>query len=46
MKKAKKADKNNMMPDPGAMEGIPSQDPHEDFARKDAKMKKHRGAKS
>lgn len=31
MKKAKEA-KKNMIPDPGALEGIPAHNPHEEFA--------------
>jgi hypothetical protein len=46
VKKAKKADKKNMTPDPGVLEGIPTHnDPHAEFAKKDAAFKKRRGAK-
>lgn len=44
MKKAKNTAKNKMIPDPSATEGIPMQDPHEDYTKKDATFKKRRGA--
>lgn len=44
LKKAKNAAKNNMIPDPSALEGIPTHNPHEEFAKKDAIFKKRRGA--
>ena len=44
MKKAKEA-KKNMAPDPSALEGIPEHNPHEEFAQKDAAIKKRRGGK-
>lgn len=44
MKKAKKAAKNNMLPDPSVLEGIPAKEPHEDFVKQDAIFKKSRGA--
>jgi hypothetical protein len=46
VKKAKKAEKKRMIPDPSALEGIPTHnDPHAEFAKKDAAFKKQRGAK-
>jgi hypothetical protein len=36
--------KKKMTPDPGVLEGIPVHDPYEEFARKDAKFKRRRGA--
>ncbi len=44
MKKVKNKIKNNMIPDPNALEGIPAQNPHEDYEKKDATFKKRRGA--
>ncbi len=44
MKKVKAA-KKNMTPDPGALEGIPAHNPHEEFAQKDSAIKKRRGGK-
>ena len=44
MKKAKNSAKNNMIPNPSAVENIPTQDPHLDNAKKDANFKKQRGA--
>lgn len=44
MKKATNAVKNKIIPDPSALEGIPTKDPHEEFVKKDAMFKKHRGA--
>ncbi|MEN6459913.1 MAG: hypothetical protein ABFC94_00895 [Syntrophomonas sp.] len=42
MKKAQNAAKKKM-PDPSVLEGIPTRDPHEEFAKKDADFKKRRG---
>lgn len=44
MKKSKNAAKNNIIPDSSALEGIPNRNPHDDYAKKDAQFKKHRGA--
>jgi len=44
VKKAKNAAKNSKTPDPSAVESNPTQNPHEDFAKKDASFKKSRGA--
>lgn len=41
MKKAKNQAK--MKPDPSALEGIPNQHPHKDYAKKDADFKKRNG---
>jgi hypothetical protein len=43
MKKAQNAAKKKM-PDPSVLEGIPTRNPHEEFAKKDAIFKKRRGA--
>jgi hypothetical protein len=45
MKKAKNATKKPMNPDSSAMEGMPAQDPQEDYAKKDSEFKKRRGAR-
>lgn len=45
MKKAKNGAKKNMTPDSNALEGIPAQEPHEEYAKKDANFKKRRGDK-
>lgn len=42
MKKTKSSAKSKM-PDSSAAQGISSQNPHEDFAKKDASFKKSRG---
>lgn len=44
MKKAKKVSKDNMVPDPSVLEGIPAHNnPHAEYAKKDAAFKKRRG---
>ncbi|MEN6326945.1 MAG: hypothetical protein ABFD18_12165 [Syntrophomonas sp.] len=43
MKKVQNAAKKKM-PDPSVLEGIPTRNPHEEFAKKDAIFKKRRGA--
>jgi hypothetical protein len=40
MKKAK--NNKSMKPDQSVLEGIPTKDPHKDFAKKDASFKKPR----
>jgi hypothetical protein len=42
--KKAKSSAQAMRPDPSAMEGIREKDPHQDFAKKDASIKKRMGA--
>ncbi len=43
MKKLKSRGKDIMRPDSNAVEGIPSQDPYEQYKKMDANFKKRRG---
>lgn len=45
MKKAKNTAKNGTTPDPGVLEGIPVQNPYDEYEKKDAIFKKRRGLK-
>jgi len=44
MKKSKITARKTMIPDQSALEGIPTKNPHADFAKKDKIFKQRRGA--
>gem|GEM_PF-2288228 len=44
MKKAKNMAKQDKTSEPRALQDIPTQDPHLEYAKKDASFKQHRGA--